>query len=176
MVPSGLFTSTDLATIFRAASVAEKLTGTFFDFANDEWTRNPYGVFTRKAVDSTLYREDVFAQVVLCSARRPATAKVPMEAGFAIVLQDPTILRALLRAGSPDLWTLMLFVLTHELVHIVRFRKFQVDCLAPASETEREKEEQVVHALTRKILAGVTNTDLLLRRYESCVDSMWSVA
>ncbi|MBM4327508.1 MAG: hypothetical protein FJ118_10135 [Deltaproteobacteria bacterium] len=176
MVPSGLFTTTDLATIFRAASVAENLTGAFFDLANDEWTRNPYGVFTRKEVDSTLYREDAFAQVVLCSARRPAAGKVPLEEGFAIVLQDPTILRALLRAGSPDLWTLILFVLTHELVHIVRFRKFRIDCLAPHSETEREKEEQLVHSLTRKILAGVTNTDLLLNRYESYMNAAWSVA
>ena len=78
-------------------------------------------------------------------------------------IQDPNILRALLRSYEHDLWTLGLFVLTHELIHIVRFRRFGVDFFATTR--ERDREEDLVHGITREVLAGVTNTDYVLGLY-----------
>jgi len=167
MTGRGLFTPTDLATITRATVLAEKLTADHFSLADDEWKRNPYGVFTRKEVRDSFYQRDVFAHVV-CRAPEQVgrTRRGPWE-DFAIVLQDPAILRALLRTTSRDLWTLALFIFTHELIHIVRFRKFGIDFFA--SPDERDEEERVVYNITEKILVGVSTTDELIELYRPLV-------
>ncbi len=160
-----LFTASDLAVLDRAVPVAEGLTQRFFALADNEWKRNPYGVFTLGQVRGDLYQEGVFARLVRYDTRRrKPDGRGPGEK-FGIVLQDPNILRALFRSHRHDLWTLVLFVLTHELVHIVRFRRFGVDF--DASESELVQEERVVHDITREILSGVHNTDFVLGLYES---------
>ncbi len=158
----GLFTRCDLTTISRAAALAERLTTGYFGLPQNEWRLSPYGIFTRKEVDASLHEADVFANVV--RYRRPKRQSAPREETYGIVLQDPNILLALLRSSEHDLWTLGLFILTHELTHIVRFRKFDVDFFA--SEQEAGKEEGIVHEITREILAGVTNTDYIIKQYQ----------
>jgi len=166
MASEGFFTPSDLVTIGRAALLAEQLTTDYFGLPGDEWKRNRYGVFTRKVAGDALYVDDVFAHLILF---KTATSRSIDEKGekesLGILLQDPNILRALLRSRSHDLWTLALFVLTHELVHIVRFRSFQVDLFTP--ETERQGEEDLVHEITGEILSGVASIDSLLEMYES---------
>ncbi|MBI5250864.1 MAG: hypothetical protein HY912_15360 [Desulfomonile tiedjei] len=149
--------------------MAERLTTGYFCLPQDEWRRNPYGVFTRKEVDVSLYEKDAFANVVRYRkpiSRRPATC----EEKYGIVLQDPNILLALLRSSKHDLWSMGLFILTHELAHIVRFRKFGVDFFAAPEEAGTE--ERIVHDITREILAGVTNTDYIINLYQHQLDGM----
>ncbi|MCA1960017.1 MAG: hypothetical protein LDL33_04395 [Desulfomonile sp.] len=163
MTGRGLFTPSDLVTITRAAFLAEKLTADHFSLADDEWKRNPYTVLTRKEVSDSFYQHDVFAHVV-CRVPEPMRqTRTGLCEDFAIVLQDPAILRALLRNTSRDLWTLALFILTHELIHIVRFRKFGVDFFA--STKDRDEEERVVYDITARILRGVSNTNELIELY-----------
>jgi len=164
MISRGFFTSSDISTISRAAQLAEVLTQRYFDLAEDEWKRYPYRIFTLGEVDKTLRQSDIFAHLVRYERRVPSRRDQGYDESFGIVLQDPNILSALLRSAGHDLWTLGLFILTHELSHIIRFRKFDVD-LFPSVE-ERDKEEELVHRITREILAGVTNTDGLLALYE----------
>ena len=168
MGTGALFTPSDLSTIERASVLAEAMTGEYFSLAPDEWKRNPYGIFTRKEVERPLDGETIFAQVVRLRTGRGQSRDRNQGDSFGIILQDPNILRALLRSTLHDLWTLVLFILTHELIHIVRFQRFAVDFHAP--EVERDREEKLVHAITREILAGVTNTDDLLELYQLRVD------
>ncbi len=120
-------------------------------------------LFTRKQVGKSLYEVDAFANVVKVTPKAGGRVSRPKD-HYGIILQDPNILLALLRSCSCDLWTLILFVLTHELVHIVRFRKHSINFLAPAE--DRDKEEKVVHEITREILAGAGNTDYILDLYD----------
>ncbi len=163
MTGAGLFTGSDIITVRRAASLAEKLTGDYFWLAPDEWTRNPYRMLTVKEVGKRVCPDEVFARVVqfkdLSSKSKPSAGSE-----FAIILQDPAILRALLRSKACDLWTLALFIMTHELTHIVRFRRSGVDFFATSK--QREEEETIVYDITRKILAGTSNTESLLEFYE----------
>jgi hypothetical protein len=170
MVSTGLFTTSDLTTISRAAVLAERLTEQYFHLAPDEWKRNRYSIFTHKQVGRALHEQDVFAHVIRYKTRagQPKAAQTVGREAYGVVLQDPNILAALLRSAVYDLWTLGLFVLTHELTHIVRFRKYGVDFFAPAG--DRDKEEKVVHGITQEILAGVTNTDHILGLYERQLD------
>jgi len=167
MVSTGLFTGSDLTIISRAAVLAERLTEAYFNLAPHEWKENPYTILTRKQVGEALHEQDVFAHVIRyrnrvgqSKASRPLASET-----YGVVLQDPAILSALLRSAMHDLWTLGLFILTHELIHIIRFRKYQVDFFAPVE--DRDKEEKLVHGITQELLAGVTNTDHILSLYEN---------
>lgn len=161
----GYFTSSDRGIIQRAAFLAEGLTQRYFGLAEDVWKRKPYGIFTLKEVSDSLCNPDAFAGVIRFKPRPDRRQERPEADRYGIVLHDPNILLALLRSTSPDLWTLGLFVITHELTHIVRFREHHVDFFA--SEEYRDKEERTVHGMTREILSGVTNTDYVLHLYES---------
>jgi hypothetical protein len=165
MVPAGVFTTTDLLTVCRAGLLAERLTGDYFGMASDEWKRHPYGIFTRKEIDDSLLIVDTFAQVVFCRRPRFREANQKDQGHFGIVLQDPFILQALLRSSLPDLWTLALFIMTHELVHIVRFRKYGIDFSAEVA--ARDKEENLVHGITQEILSGVDNMNQIFKLYET---------
>jgi hypothetical protein len=162
MGAAGLFTASDLVTICRAASLAERLTEKHFDLDKDHWKSEPYTILTLKQVNRGLYEPDVFANVIRYKARIDHETK-PVPERYGIVLQDPNILRALLRQSQHDLWTISLFVLTHELIHVVRFKKFDVDFFAEPG--LRQTEESLVQSITREILSGVTNTDQLLAKY-----------
>jgi hypothetical protein len=161
---AGLFTRCDLMTMGRAAAVAELLTRKYFDLAEDEWQRDPYHILTRKQVNSALYERDVLASVIRYGFKSGLRKNLPVKERYGVVLQDPNILLALLRSKEHDLWTLGLFVLTHELIHIVRFRKFNVDFFASVG--DRDREERIVHGITREILSGAANTAYILSLYE----------
>jgi hypothetical protein len=172
MGADGLFTDSDLMTICRAASLAERLTERHFSLGKDHWRIEPYKIFTLKQVSQGLYEPDVFANVVKFKARTEQQKQkwhAPAEK-YGIVLQDPNILRALLRQSHHDLWTMSLFVLTHELIHVVRFKKFNVDFFAGTQ--ARQTEESLVQSITGEILSGVTNTDRLLALYADSKDML----
>jgi hypothetical protein len=166
MVSTGLFTTSDLTTIGKAAVLAERLTQSYFNLAPHEWKENPYTIFTHKQVGKALYEQDVFAHVVRyeTTAGRSKKGRPGEKESYGVVLQDPNILLALLRSAMHDLWTLGLFILTHELTHIVRFKKYHVDFFAPVE--DRDREEKLVHGITQEILAGTMNTDYVLSLYE----------
>lgn len=164
MFSAGLFTQSDFRTITKAAALAETLTQRFFSLPVDGWKREPYAIFTRKEVSRKLHEQDAFAQVIRYAKGPVCPHRTPHKERYGVVLQDPNILMALLRSSNHDLWTLMLFVLTHELVHIVRFSRYNVDFFAPVA--DRDNEERLVHDMTREILSGVDNTDNLITLYE----------
>lgn len=174
MVSAGLFTGSDLAILGKAASVAELLTQKYFDFGEDQWKRNPYAVFTRKYVTKHLYEDSAFASVIRYGGK-PGRVKIePSAHNYGIVLQDPVILLELLKSSEHNLWTMGLFVLTHELIHIVRFRDFGADFFACAH--DRDKEERLVHGITREMLSGLNHMAPILSHYqdgdgELCADS-----
>lgn len=161
---AGFFTGPDLKTITKAALLAEGLTQRYFGLGEEEWKVNPYGFFTRREIRESLLQTDAFAHVILYAKSGTDEKERESEERYGIVLEDPNILHALLRTSLHDLWTLGLFVLTHEMTHIVRFRKFGVDFFAGAH--ERDKEEKRVHGITREILSGVTNTDHVFDLYD----------
>ena len=53
---------------------------------------------------------------------------------------------------------LLLYIVTHELVHVIRFSQFLA--LFEAAEAEKAIEETRVHQLTQKILAPLNLLDL----------------
>ncbi len=169
---SCFFTWSDRQVIMRATLVAEDLTRRYFDMREDEWIRNPYGVYTQRDVHESLHEAGVFANVVMYESPIKKKGQKEREKRFGIILQDPNILLALLRSSCHDLWTLGLYILTHELVHITRFRKYGVDFFADVA--QRIREEKVVHEMTRDILRGTAAFDYVLELYDKQVS--WPVS
>lgn len=163
MTEAGLFTQADIKTICRAAALAEMLTTDYFGLTRDEWKKHPYSILTRQHVAKTFHEQDVFASLVKYAPGPAKPASRRADQKYGIILQDPNILLALLRSWEHDLWTMGLFVLTHELVHIIRFSRFGVDFWAGSQ--DRDREEDRVHAITGELLSGVTKATHLLGHY-----------
>ena len=86
---------------------------------------------------------------------------------YKICLQDHTIISALYKNTEMNLLAFVLYVVTHELIHIIRFRKFIQKF--EASMKERLDEEIRVHAKTHEILSDISIEGLqpVLRYYEN---------
>jgi hypothetical protein len=76
---------------------------------------------------------------------------------YRVCLQDHNILKTLQHVDYL-MFPLLLYIVTHELVHIVRFSQFLA--LFEAPEEHKQEEERRVHQLTQKILAPLKVRDL----------------
>ena len=98
-----------------------------------------------------LMREEItneaLAQIVKCVG--PAATGHRPRIFYRICLQDHRIQLSSLEAGL-DLQTLLCYVVCHELIHVVRFARY--DQLYEASPGARMAEERLVHDLSRRIL------------------------
>ena len=91
---------------------------------------------------------------------------------FAICLQDNRILDAVNRGGSfVRLPSLLLYIATHELVHVARFGSGEVDF--DAAMEERLREEEKVDIVTRQILYSVA--DVHLKVVLDCFDERYHI-
>lgn len=157
------FTGSERREVDRALSAAETYTGGFYGIPGREWPRYPYEV--RTLAEGPGPEAPVFADVVRA---------VPVEAGrggasgprFRVRLRDDVILAKVRDVREVGLFPLLLYVLTHELVHVVRFGSGLADFDAPTE--ERTAEEARVDAVTRRILAPVA--DPALHRFTAYLD------
>jgi hypothetical protein len=155
----------DLVTISDALDIAEDATGDFYKFSWEQWKRHRYEVKTLLSLSADEISQHAFA--LLNKEAKPVSGferKTKKRDFYFICLQDHQILKALSRDEELGLLPLLVYVFTHELVHIVRFcnffQRFEV------SDKERENEERVVHAAAFEIL-----TDLSVPKLGYVLDS-----
>jgi hypothetical protein len=140
------FKGQEFALLGEALDVAEDSTGNFFKLSQGQWKRHFFEVRTGAA-----FRPGIFAVLDRIDGHGGGLGPAPrMPDFYRISLQDREIVKAVMRDG--DLWffPLLVYVFTHELVHIVRFGNFSQRF--DVTEKERDKEERVVHAITHDIL------------------------
>ncbi|MFA6346157.1 MAG: hypothetical protein WCX34_08970 [Syntrophales bacterium] len=78
---------------------------------------------------------------------------------YRICLQDDRILDAVKRAHSfIRLSPLLLYIATHELVHVIRFDEGVIPFDAPRE--VKDEEEETVHQITRRMLQPAANPEL----------------
>lgn len=162
------FGQDDLILVSDALDIAEDATGNFFKFSLGQWKKHRYDVRTLSALKKEEIRSNAFA--LLNKSTRAIgqfESKTQKRDFYFICLQDHHILNALRRDQELGLLSLLVYILTHELVHIVRFCNFlkRYD----ATEREREKEEKIVHAKTYEILKNipVKKLDYILESYKN---------
>jgi len=162
------FRQHELITVSDALDIAEDVTGNFFKTSIGQSKRYGYDV---KTLSSLRQREiSNFALAVLSKGKRVLNEFEPRTKTrdfYFICLQDHLVLNALRRDRDLALLPFLVYIFTHELVHIVRFCNFfqRFD----ATDRERAEEEEVVHSLTFDILkkSSLARLDYVLDSYES---------
>jgi hypothetical protein len=148
------FEGVDISIISDALGIAEEKTGDFYKFSFGQWKRHRYDVRTLPVLSDDEITAHAFA---LLSKRSRVTSDFEPRTlnrdFYFICLQDHQIIGALERDKELRLLPLLVYVFTHELVHIVRFCNFYQRF--DISGDRREKEEGIVHSTTFKILENL---------------------
>ncbi|MBF0509391.1 MAG: hypothetical protein HQK57_10765 [Deltaproteobacteria bacterium] len=149
--PRRLFRPGQIKIIDEATLVAEEVTCNFFKLSFGEWKGLRYDIKTLAFLTEEEVAPGVLAHLVkYTSSPEQHTSRASRIDFYRICLQDDNILDALQRDRRIELAPLALYVITHELVHIIRFSKFQQRFdLEPR---ERTWEETIVHNIATEIL------------------------
>lgn len=143
------FDSAQLELVRQATHISEDVISDRFQLTSDNWRQYRYDLRTLKDLSPEEIVPEAFAQIVRYA--RPVLPDRLRRADFySICLQDHNILQALRREAKLKLFPLLVYVITHELVHIVRFYKFVQ--FFHADPNQREAEEARVHQITYEML------------------------
>ncbi len=151
----------------EATVIAEEMTSDFFKLSPDHWRRARYDILTLEGLEEEEISSHALALVAKYhGCHRDRVLKSAFFDFYRICVQDHNILKALDTCPDLSLLPLLLYIITHELVHVVRFSQFLA--LFEASEEQKQEEETRVHRLTQTILAPLNSRELprVIRYYE----------
>jgi hypothetical protein len=141
----------ELAIAREKLNEAESLLSEYYCIPGREWPLYPYGVRTLVDLDEMTDSEQVLASVTKYEFSSPIRVTRSRFDYYEIRLQDHNILSASSREGDGiSFESLMLYVLTHELVHVFRFANLPQRFFV--GEEEKVREERWVHRITSNIL------------------------
>ncbi len=141
----------------QAVSISEEVVNDRFNLTLSTWKKYRYDIRTFKNLKSHELVPDAFAQIIRYGHPGPPDGLRERDF-YSICIQDHNILRALEREKKLPLRPLLIYVITHELVHIIRFYRFLQSF--DADEKERAAEEVRVHQLTYEMLKAIKLDDL----------------
>ena len=105
--------------VIRALGEAEEHTSRYYCIPPHQWQRLRYDLLTRQDTEWEPLPEVVLARVQ-CLEKLSARRSQPFDF-YRIQLNDPSILRAAKRENlRNDLYHFLVYILTHEMVHLVR--------------------------------------------------------
>ena len=156
-----IFNTKQLYDLGEALDIAEDMTSNHFKLSLSQWRQHPFDVRTLSNLFGEDIRDNVFALLKKYAPSGNEDIEPPHKRReyYLICMQDHQILKALQRDRQLGLLPLLAYILTHELVHIVRFCKFQVR-FDTQEETSRKKEENIVHQTTYEILKDLPLSNL----------------
>ena len=162
-----MFSPVQIQVVSQAVEIAEDVTANYFKISTAEWKHVRYDIRTLAELRAEEITDSAFAQITRYSrhrADRTVRGKRHYDY-FKICLQDHNIIAAVERDEPLELLPLAMYVVSHELVHVVRFCKFLQRFDAEAE--EREREEMRVHEITQKMLSslGISRLDYVLQAY-----------
>lgn len=147
--------------------MAEELVSNEFKMSPNEWLRPKYDVKTLVELEDAEVVQGPFAQIIRYQGQRIGSSLGSGSYDFyKICLQDHTILATLEQRKELSLLPFCLYIIAHELIHIVRFSKFLQSF--EANQDEKLAEERRVHALTHRLLSdvGVVGIEQVLAFYD----------
>jgi hypothetical protein len=146
-----------LETVDRAVLMAEELVNDFFKLSSGQYLKNRYDIKTAKDLAAHEQVCGPFAQVVKYEGRKKEAALGSSSFSlYKVCLQDSAILSAVEKEESLLLAPFLLYILTHELVHVARFLRFEHRYENVGEADLTLAEEKRVHDLTYAILQGVS--------------------
>lgn len=135
----------------RAVEVSEDVVVDRFKISTAQWKHYRYDIKSLKDLKPEEIADTAYAQILRYTQPPSQRTKV-REWGeyYKICIQDHVILDTLFRHPDLELFPFLVYIVTHELVHVVRFARFLQSFYA--SEQERIAEESRVHAITHELL------------------------
>jgi len=143
----------------EALVVAEEMTSDFFKLTSRHWLAARYDISTLVHLRDEEISPNALAMVAKYDGCPPGRVLRSSSFDFyRVCLQDHNILKTLANREDLQLFPFLCYILTHELVHIVRFSKFEARF--DTTLEEKLQEEERVHRLTWKILAPLNSLNL----------------
>lgn len=150
------FNSEELLKVDEAGKVSEELVNNYFKMSSGKWLKNRYDIRTARDLEPHEHVDGPVAQVVKYEARKK---DVPLGSSsfslYRVCLQDQAIL-SITRNRNILLQPFLLYILSHELIHVVRFSKFKQRYENRNESEVTLDEEHRVHCLTHAILKNVS--------------------
>ncbi|MCG6910975.1 MAG: hypothetical protein LJE94_12735 [Deltaproteobacteria bacterium] len=170
------FNADEIKIINSSVAMAEELVSNFYKMSASEWLHPKYDVKTHSDLARNEIVDGPFAQIIRYEGKLKDTSLGSTTYDFyKICLQDHAIIAALGVQKELKLFPFILYVITHELIHIVRFSRFLQNF--DASEEEKVEEEKRVHKTTRDILSplrleGISYVLRFYRSWHSPIDGL----
>ena len=148
------FNTNQIKIINESVEIAEELVSNHYKMSASQWLHRKYDVKTLVDLNPDEIVHRPYAQIIRYKGQRKDTALGSSTYDFyKICLQDHSILAALEQFSEMKLFPFALYIIIHELIHIVRFSKFLQSF--DASPEEKLAEEARVHEKTHEILKTV---------------------
>ncbi len=153
------FDESQIKEVNDSVALAEDVVSEHYKMSAGQWLRKGYDVKTLADLDGNEIVFGPFAQIIRYAAKRKdAVLESSTYDFYKICLQDHSIISALAKNPLIDLFPFSLYIVAHELIHVVRFGTFMQSFTA--TETEKMAEESRVHELTYRILKPVKTEGL----------------
>ena len=149
------FSTEQIDIINNCVAMAEELVSNFYKMTASQWTATcAYDIKTLVDLSPEEIIHGPFAQVIRYKGRPKNSSLGSSTYDFyKICLQDHTILSVINNSPDIKLFPFTLYIVAHELIHILRFSKFLRNF--EASQEEIMAEETHVHTTTHAILKSV---------------------
>ena len=148
------FRNGELIIVNNAVAMAEELVSNHYKMSASQWLRPKYDVKTLADLAEDEIVTGPFAQIIRYEGKLKGGVLGSSAYDFyKICIQDHAIREVLKERPEIALAPFALYVVTHELVHIVRFSRFLQSF--NASDMEKLIEERRVHGITHDILDPV---------------------
>jgi len=170
--PFEYFSRKDIRVVNNAAAMAEELVSNHYKLSATQLMNLNYDIKTLVDLTKEEIVCDHFAQVIRYALKKkndfPGT---PAKDFYKICLQDHSIIKTMKQNRNLDLFAFALYIVAHELIHVIRFQKFlqHFDALCH----EKNDEEIRVHLKTYEILskARLASLNPVFKFYEK-----WRIA
>lgn len=165
MTPLEQFSKAQLKIVNEAVATAEEIVSNYYKLSISQWRRPKYDVKTLADLsENEIVRAEneivraqneivhgPFAQIVRYQGQKKDSSLSSSAYDFyKICLQDHSVISALRQSIKMPFFPFILYIITHELIHVVRFSNFSQNF--EASPEEKLAEETRVHKHTNKIL------------------------
>ncbi len=152
METSEQFNKEQIEVVNQSVEMAEELVCNFYKLSVNQLLRHRYDIKTMVDLSPDEIIYGAFAQVIRYEGRKKDTTLGSASYDFyKICIQDHSIISAIRKTSGLNLFAFTLYIIIHELVHIIRFSRFLQNF--EASPGEKLAEEARVHEKTLEILS-----------------------
>lgn len=156
------FNEGELEQVATAALRAEEMVYNYFKLSSSQWLKNRYDIKTARELLPHERVDGPFAQVLKYEGRRREVSLGSSAFSlYHVCIQDPAIISLVAQNPHIGLDPFLLYILVHELVHVVRFARFEHRYENACEAAVTLEEEKKVHGITHDIIAPQTVSGIL---------------